>query len=150
MQLDNTKINNNYMSYIFSQIVREYRNGITGADKVFLASVFYPASEEDLLRDKLLLQKYVNVISADINISSNVPDEVAERIKDELINYRTKMCKERRIKAYEVFRNLSCERIAKFAPTTVDDLKKLRCLDEIQIKRYGEDIVAIISEIVKK
>lgn len=145
-----TKINNNYMSYIFSQIVREYRNGITGADKVFLASVFYPASEEDLLRDKLLLQKYVNVISADINISSNVPDEVAERIKDELINYRTKMCKERRIKAYEVFRNLSCERIAKFAPTTVDDLKKLRCLDEIQIKRYGEDIVAIISEIVKK
>ena len=60
------------------------------------------------------------------------------------------MCKERRIKAYEVFRNLSCERIAKFAPTTVDDLKKLRCLDEIQIKRYGEDIVAIISEIVKK
>lgn len=139
-----TKINNNYMTYIFFQIVREYRNGIVGADKIFLDSIFYQASEDDLDRDRHLLQKYVNVISAEINVTSDVPEAVTARIKDELIAYRTKVCKEKRIKAYEVFRNLSCDRIAKFAPTTIEELRNLRCLDESQIKKFGDDIILIV------
>lgn len=142
-----TKINNNYTAYIFSQIVREFRNGITGADKVFLDSIFYPASYDDLERDRVLLQRYVNVIFADINVSSDVPDAVATRIKDELIAFRTKICKEKRVKAYEVFRNLSCDRIAKFAPMTIEELENLRCLDETQIKCYGNSIIQIIVDI---
>lgn len=138
------------MTYIFSQIVREYRNGIVGADKIFLDSIFYPASEADLERDRYLLQKYVNVISAEINVTSDVPEAVTAKIKDELIAYRTKVCKEKRVKAYEVFRNLSCDRIAKFAPTTIDALKNLRCLDESQIKKYGEAIISIVSDICDK
>lgn len=145
-----TKINNNYMTYIFSQIVREYRNGITGADKIFFDSIFYSASEDDLNRDRHLLQKYVNVIYAEINASSDVPEAVTAKIRDELIDYRIKTCKDKHIKAYEVFRNLSCDRIAKFAPTTMEELKNLRCLDESQIKRYGEAILAIVSDIIKK
>ena len=144
-----TKINNNYTAYIFSQIVREYRNGIVGADKIFLDAIFYQASEEDLGRDRCLLQKYVNVISAEINASSDVSEEMAAKIKDELIAYRTKTCKEKRVKAFEVFRNLSCDRIAKFGPTTIEELKNLRCLDESQIERYGEKIISIVINTVE-
>lgn len=145
-----TKINNNYSTDIFSQIVREYRNGINGADRIFLDSIFYSASEEDIIRDRNLLEKYVNVISAEMNGSSDVPEELIIKLKDELIIYRTNICKEKHIKAYEVFRNLSCDRIAKFAPTTIAELKKLRCLDENQINRYGEDIISIVLDVITR
>ena len=53
-----------------------------------------------------------------------------------------------RVKAYEVFRNVSCDRIAKFAPTTIEDLQALRCLDEAQITLYGQDIIDIVRQFV--
>lgn len=145
-----TKINNNYMTYIFSQIVREFRNGINGADRVFLESIFYPATEEDLNRDKVLLQKYVNVISAEVAGESDVPANITAKIKEELIAYRTKICKINRVKAYEVFRNLSCDRIAKFAPKTIEVLINLRCLDESQINQYGSDIITIVNDVMNE
>lgn len=145
-----TKINNNYMTYIFSQIVREFRNGINGADRVFLESIFYPVTEEDLNRDKVLLQKYVNVISAEVAGESDVPANITAKIKEELIAYRTKICKINRVKAYEVFRNLSCDRIAKFAPKTIEVLINLRCLDESQINQYGSDIITIVNDVMNE
>lgn len=145
-----TKINNNYMTYIFSQIVREFRNGINGADRVFLESIFYPATEEDLNRDKVLLKKYVNVISAEVAGESDVPANITAKIKEELIAYRTKICKINRVKAYEVFRNLSCDRIAKFAPKTIEVLINLRCLDESQINQYGSDIITIVNDVMNE
>ena len=145
-----TKINNNYMTYIFSQIVREFRNGINGADRVFLESIFYPATEEDLNRDKVLLQKYVNVISAEVAGESDVPANITAKIKEELIAYRTKICKINRVKAYEVFRNLSCDRIAKFAPKTIEVLINLRCLNESQINQYGSDIITIVNDVMNE
>lgn len=92
----------------------------------------------------------MNVISAEMNGSSDVPEELIIKLKDELIIYRTNICKEKHIKAYEVFRNLSCDRIAKFAPTTIAELKKLRCLDENQINRYGEDIISIVLDVITR
>lgn len=145
-----TKINNNYMTYIFSQIVREFRNGINGADRVFLESIFYHATEEDLNRDKVLLQKYVNVISAEVAGESDVPANITAKIKEELIAYRTKICKINRVKAYEVFRNLSCDRIAKFAPKTIEVLINLRCLNESQINQYGSDIITIVNDVMNE
>lgn len=44
--------------------------------------------------------------------------------------------------------NVSCDRIAKFAPTTLDDLKALRCLDEAQLTLYGQDIIEIVQQIL--
>ena len=116
---------------------------------VSVDSVFYEATEDDLNRDTRLLQKYVNVISAEMNAETDVSQELADKIKDALIAYRTDVCKKKRIKAYEVFRNISCERIAKFAPMDIDALKALRCLDEAQIKTYGSDIIDIVIDIIK-
>lgn len=140
-----TKINNNYTTYVFRQIEFEFRSGIPSDDLGILDSVLYKPSEDDLLRNAALLEKYVNVVYVDALSESPVSETVSTSIKDALIAYRTKTYKLNRIKAYEVFKNVSCDRIAKFAPTTLEDLKALRCLDETQLMLYGQDIIDIVK-----
>ena len=40
--------------------------------------------------------------------------------------------------------------ICRVAPTTIAELKKLRCLDENQINRYGEDIISIVLDVITR
>lgn len=141
-----TKINNNYTTYVFKQIEFEYRHGIPVDDMELLSSILYVVSEEDILRNEALLEKYVNVVYVDAAAESDIPETVSANIKEALVAYRTKTYKLNRIKAYEVFKNASCDRIAKFAPTTLDDLKVLRCLDEAQLALYGQDIIDIVKQ----
>ena len=115
----------------------------------FLGGILYQASDEDILRNQELLEKYVNVVYVDALSESSIPESVSANIKDALVAYRTKTYKLNRIKAYEVFKNASCERIAKFAPTTLEDLKALRCLDEAQLTLYGQDIIDIVKQFVE-
>ena len=145
-----TKINNNYTTYVFKQIEFEYRHGIPDNDMAMLDSILYKASDEDFLRNKALLEKYVNVVYVDAASESNVPESVSAEIQERLIAYRTKTYKLNRIKAYEVFKNASCDRIAKFAPTSLEDLKALRCLDEAQITLYGQDIIEIVGQVLNR
>ena len=145
-----TKINNNYITYVFKQIEFEYRHGIPANDLALLGSILYTASEEDISRNEALLEKYVNVVYVDAASESDIPESVSAEIKESLVAYRTKTYKLNRIKAYEVFKNVSCDRIAKFAPTTLEDLKALRCLDEAQLTLYGQDIIDIIQQILNR
>lgn len=144
-----TKVNSNYSSYVFKQITYEHRNGFSDSDKVFWDRMLYSASEEDIQRDNRLLEKYVNVVYVDLNAESSVPEEKVAEIKEALVAYRTKTYKINRVKAYEVFKNVAADRIAKFAPETVEELGDLRCLDEAQLKLYGEDIIKIIKDIMQ-
>lgn len=141
-----TKINNNYTTYVFKQIEFEYRHGIPAGDMELLSSILYAVSEEDILRNEALLEKYVNVVYVDSATESDIPETVSASIKEALVAYRTKTYKLNRIKAYEVFKNASCDRIAKFAPTTLEELKALRCLDEAQLALYGQDIIEIVQK----
>lgn len=143
-----TKVNSNYSSYVFKQISFEFRNGISEKDREFLDSVFYQATEEDIKRDTTLLDKYVNVIYVDLNAESSIPEVKVNAIKEALIEYRTKIYKLNRVKAYEIFKNVAADRIAKFAPETVEELIKLRCLDEAQVSLYGEEIVSIVNKVM--
>lgn len=143
-----TKINNNYTTYVFKQIEFEFRHGIPTDDMALLGSMLYQASEEDIERNKALLEKYVNVVYVDIFSGSSVPESVSANIKDALVAYRTKTYKLKHIKAYEIFKNVSCDRIAKFAPATIEDLRALRCLDEAQLTLYGQDIVDIVKQYI--
>lgn len=143
-----TKANSNYTTYIFKQIEFEFRHGIPADDMDFLSSILYQASEEDIARNEELLKKYVNVVYANGFSASPVPEAVSANIKEALIAYRTKTYKLNHIKAYEVFKNISCDRIAKFAPTTMEDLKSLRCLDETQLTLYGQDIIDIVKQYI--
>ena len=143
-----TKVNKNYDTYVFRQIEFELRSGFNSGDAAFLETILYSASDDDIARNAVLLQKYVNVVFTDTTSESNIPEDISAQIKEALIAYRTKTYKLNRVKAYEVFRNVSCDRIAKFAPTTVEDLQGLRCLDEAQVTLYGQDIVDIVRRFV--
>ena len=143
-----TKVNNNYYTYVFRQIEFEYRSGIPEEDMQFLSEILYHATDTELERDSKLLEKYVNVISNDLMIDTGVSEEISELIKEELIAYRTRTYKLHRIKAYEVFKNVACERIAKYAPQSLEELKSLRCLDEAQIILSGDDIINIVKKFV--
>lgn len=145
-----TKINNNYMTYVFKQIEFEYRAGVPTADLELFNAMFYTASAEERQRNEVLLEKYVNVVYVDAATNSGIPDNISAQIKEDLVAFRTKTFKLNRIKAYEVFRNISCDRIAKFAPCTLEDLKALRCLDEAQFALYGNDIVNIVKQYVSQ
>lgn len=145
-----TKVNSNYTTYIFRQISYDFKNGIPDEDKDYLSGVFYAPSEEELQRDQSLLNKYVNLVYVDINAESSIPEETSAAIKEALVEYRTKTYKLNRIKAYEVFKNVAADRIAKFAPGTIEDLVELRCLDETQLQLYGEDIVGIVNRILNE
>lgn len=142
-----TKINNNYNTYVFRQILFEYKNGIPDHDMSIITSVLYGVTDDERSRDCELLKKYVNVIVSDAD-QSNVSEEVASEIKEALVAYRTRTYKLNHIKAYEVFRNASCDRIAHAAPQCLEDLKDLRCLDEVQFELYGQDIINIVSQII--
>lgn len=52
-----TKINNNYMIYVFKQIEFEYRFGIPNADMELLNSILYAASSLEKQRNEALLKK---------------------------------------------------------------------------------------------
>lgn len=145
-----TKVNTNYSTYVFKQISYEVKNGIPEEDLEYLRGVFYDASEEELKRDNELLEKYVNVVYVDVNGESSVPDEKVSTIKEALIAYRTKTYKLNRIKAYEVFKNVAADRIAKFAPESLEELAQLRAIDAVQLELYGEDIIRIVKEIMQE
>ncbi len=142
-----TKINNNYSTYVLKQILFTYGGGIPEQDLEFLNGILYNPSEAETRRDSELLEKYVNVVFADVDAESDVPEETVAVLKEALTDYRTKTYKMHRIKPYEVFKNLSRDRIAKFAPKTVEDLRELRCLDEAQLKLYGEEIIDIVKNV---
>jgi len=46
-----TKINNNYVTYVFKQIAFLYRSGLSKEDHEILDSILYVASEEDINRE---------------------------------------------------------------------------------------------------
>ena len=145
-----TKINNNYSTYIFKQISFIFGNGIPSQDLTFLDGILFQPSDADVKRDSDLLEKYVNVVFADMDAESSVPEETVAVLKDALTDYRTKSYKLHRVKPYEVFKNLSRDRIAKFAPRSIEELQNLRCLDEAQLTLYGEEIIAVVNEVLSR
>ena len=145
-----TKINNNYSTYVFKQIAFIFGNGIPAQDMAFLSKILFLPTDDDSRRDSELLEKYVNVVFADMDAESSLPEETVSVLKDALTDYRIKTYKLHRVKPYEVFKNLSRDRIAKFAPRTLDELRELRCLDETQLALYGEEILAVVNGVMNK
>ncbi len=143
-----TKTDNNYFTYIIKQVEFEYRNGIPSADMSLLESVFYIPTEEEKEENSRLLKKYVNVLFSDVGKAKDISDDMISIIKDALMDYRTKTFKRKGIKAYEVFTNKVCDKLSKCAPTSLEELRELRCLDERQFDLYGNDIVEIIRSFI--
>lgn len=89
----------------------------------------------------------MNVVYINTTAISSIPENISAQIKEALAAYRTKTYKLNRIKAYAVFRNVSCDKIPKVEPCNLEDLKALHCLDETLFTLYGLDIVDIVKQL---
>ncbi|OQC00475.1 MAG: AIPR protein [Firmicutes bacterium ADurb.Bin099] len=145
-----TKVDSNYKTYVFRQVCAVFASGIPEYLKSSFNRYLADVSKDDIERDKVLLFKYVNIISSDFGPTPGLSKEVVSSIKKALIDYRTKIYKLRRIKMYEVFNNTVCDRISNYAPTNMDALQNLKCLDETQLNLYGKDIVVIVNKVLNE
>jgi len=64
----------------------------------------------------------------------------------ELKSYRLRKCREENIKPYFIFNDKQMEDLISKNPKTIEDLMKISGFGEAKCKKYGEDIISIISK----
>ena len=145
-----TKVESNFVTYIFPQIWMTINNGIPKEISDYFDEILYSASEAEKKRDAKLLKKYINVTSGKMNQESSLPEDVVKIIKENLIDYRNRVIKKYNLKSFEVYSGTVVDRISLYAPTSLTALTKLHCLNEYQLKTYGKDIVLIVKNSIWK
>ena len=68
-------------------------------------------------------------------------EDLTSRLKD----FRVKRAKDMNIKLWYVFNNEELEKLVKYRPKTIDELKSLNILKPIRVKTHGEMIIEIIN-----
>jgi hypothetical protein len=68
-------------------------------------------------------------------------------IKKQLLEFRNITAQNKKIPAYYVFNNDELEKLLKYKPKTLSELKKLNILSDIKIKIHGQNIINIINKI---
>lgn len=79
-----------------------------------------------------------------------VPVEQNDELFDALKQYRKDKAKELNYPPYYIFNNDELASLILKNPLSLDELKSLHILDDIKVKKYGEDIIEIIKEYSKE
>ena len=145
-----TKINKNYAVYVIKQIEFQMINVITDELRDIFDRIFYSPTKDEYEMDKLLLIDFSNVLTAEFYLQPihSVDANQEEKIRERLMDFRSRKCREEKKKAFEVFSSIAADRISKYAPLSLEELKQLRCLNGEQQKSYGIEITAIINEVM--
>lgn len=85
----------------------------------------------------------------DINENEKNQCEMAEELKERLIDFRKKKSKERKIPAYYVFNNEELEKILEKKPTTLQEMKEKNILTDVKINLHGKEIIEIVNSVMK-
>ena len=72
-------------------------------------------------------------------------DQETKVIYDNLVAYRTKKAKEKKLPPYVIFHTKTIIELANLKPEDIKDLHKIYGLGTARIEEYGEDIIVIIS-----
>jgi len=137
----------NYYNYVVDYIFDEFENNKANYESI-INSVVYLRNDEEVKYDEQLLKKYRNPLVAELKDRQELPEETYELLYDKLKEFRTKTFRRNHIKAYEICKDNALKLMAKYGPTNIDELISLRCMDEYQIEKYGEDFVEIINNIL--
>lgn len=141
-----TKIDKNYLSIIdsvFDDFSYEINPRVLGTIK----PLFYLPTEDDISKDDMLLNI---AITNSQQINEDETDPLEEKLKEELLEFRSKTYKEKNIKAYEVFTNTELDSIVEKKPRSLEELYRFYCLKthaKVKFKNYGNDIVNIVVSI---
>lgn len=86
-------------------------------------------------KESYLVEKYQKSVNND--------DKLIEKLKE----YRKTKAYTKNIPAYYIFNDKELENLIKFKPKSLEELKKLKILEEIKIKLHGLEIINIINNI---
>ena len=86
-------------------------------------------------KESYLVEKYQKSVNND--------DKLIEKLKE----YRKTKAHTKNIPAYYIFNDKELENLIKFKPKSLEELKKLKILEEIKIKLHGLEIINIINNI---
>lgn len=69
-----------------------------------------------------------------------------EILKERLQEFRKSRSKEKSIPAYYIFKNDELEKLVETKPKTLDELRKLKILDDVKVNCHGKEIIDIINQ----
>lgn len=93
-----------------------------------------------LQQNSILLENSLN------KIDDSRKDNIAELLKKELKDFRRITSREKNIPAYYIFNNDELEKLVKYKPKNIKELKNLKILSDIKIKVHGKKIVEIMNK----
>jgi len=105
----------------------------------------YLASEENEIVFEQISEKET-IVKIENYETSATPIEINSDICKVLKAYRLKKCREENIKPYFIFNDKQMEDLIAKNPKTIDDLMKVSGFGEVKCKKYGQDILKIISK----
>ena len=91
------------------------------------------------------LQNSISLENSINKIDDSCKDNIAELLKEELKDFRRVTSTEKNIPAYYIFNNDELEKLVKYKPKNIVELKNLKILSDIKIKIHGQKIVEIIN-----
>ena len=91
------------------------------------------------------LQNSISLENSLNKIADSCKENREKILKKELKDFRRETSKEKNIPAYYIFNNDELEKLVKYRPKNITELKNLKILSDIKIKIHGQKIVEIIN-----
>ena len=91
------------------------------------------------------LQNSISLENSLNKIADSCKENREEILKKELKDFRRITSREKNIPAYYIFNNDELEKLVKYKPKNIIELKNLKILSDIKIKIHGQKIVEIIN-----
>ena len=104
----------------------------------------YEQELRDWLKNNISLDNSLN------RIVDSCKENREELLKKELKDFRRITSREKNIPAYYIFNNDELEKLVKYKPKNIIELKNLKILSDIKIKVHGQKIVEIINNVKNK
>ena len=101
----------------------------------------YEQELRDWLKNNISLENSLN------RIVDSCKENREELLKKELKDFRRITSREKNIPAYYIFNNDELEKLVKYKPKNIIELKNLKILSDIKIKVHGQKIVEIINNV---
>lgn len=76
--------------------------------------------------------------------------EDEKKLFEILKKWRLELCQEKNVPAFVIIENKPLIRVSKTKPNTIEELKNIKGFGDVRISEYGEDIINIVRDFLKK
>jgi hypothetical protein len=124
-----TKSDKYYINHVIREILLKTKNKFNDSEYIDFFKTYY-------------------ISESKVKLSVASPEDATVKLglKEELMDYRSRMFKANFIKAYEIFTNAQLDSIVFNKPKNIDELKNVPKFDYNRIEKYGNDIINIVKK----